>query len=132
MSVMFAVHLLRQLFYRNIAPRNIGYISPSMFPKGFHPVKPSFYQPGVPGSSSELLERAPAFTRTTAPPKYYFFNFGHAIQEQIEEKGEIMVEAFNKSHLPAPEMSDRHDAYKADIYALAQTMKIMFLEVRPT
>ncbi|KAJ6629433.1 hypothetical protein B0H10DRAFT_1776609 [Mycena sp. CBHHK59/15] len=111
--------------HRDISLLNIMADGQHMYPNGFNPRQPK--------RTPDLKEEAKHLTRTQAPPKYYFIDFGfttkfdetqprlafplrggnHYVPEIVNNEGETLV-----------------DPFAVDIFCMGHIIQLAFLDVR--
>jgi len=98
--------------HRDIASPNIMMDATAMYPEGFHPYSQRR------AKDYPKTETARALTRTEAPPKYYFIDFGISSQFSSAESRSLVVGL--PGRIRAPELSDSvpYDPFPVDIYGL--------------
>lgn len=99
-----------------------------LYPKGYHPNRPSFY---VPDPSSSRLARSPQTSRTLASVKYHIIDFGESVKFDSLEKRQKIYGAVGH-HLEIPEFANSrraYDPFAVDIRVLGEMLHVDFLEV---
>jgi len=116
--------------HRDLDDRNILMQADSLYPKGWHPIEDIEYHPGDPTSSKAVLQRAPYITRSLAPPKYLFADFGISLALR---PGEPHHRLGNRGSRFPPEMESNAvvDTYAVDIWALGDVLKGLMSRHQP-
>jgi len=120
--VVFVAQLLEGLDFmhrhnvahRDIASSNIMMDATSMYPDGFHPYAQYRAKDGPEPQDAKSL------TRSQAPPKYYFIDFG--ISSQFEDLESRSLVLGNKGRTRAPELSLKvpYDPFQLDVFGLGE------------
>ncbi|KZS89808.1 hypothetical protein SISNIDRAFT_389578, partial [Sistotremastrum niveocremeum HHB9708] len=93
-----------------------------IYPKGFHPVRPSVYTPDP--KSPRLVSSHPHSSRTLAPVKFYFIDFGESVMfESFEKRHFISGSVGHYLNLPEFAEDKPYDPFPLDVRALGETFK---------
>ncbi|KZT41053.1 hypothetical protein SISSUDRAFT_982509 [Sistotremastrum suecicum HHB10207 ss-3] len=99
-----------------------------LYPKGFHPLQPSSYTPDP--NSPQLVPSYSVSSRTLAPVKFYFIDFGESFMFESYKKRHYI--SGSVGHYPdLPEFPDDryYDPFPVDIRALGETLRRGFSSV---
>lgn len=111
---------------RDCTALNLMMDASDMYPQGFHPIK---YE-----KNRECTGPAKHYTRTQRPPKYYWIDFGQAVQFSETEEN-LRVACVHANDRSVPEFQDEghesrlYDPFPIDIYYLGNMVRTYFLEV---
>ncbi|KZS89792.1 hypothetical protein SISNIDRAFT_458480 [Sistotremastrum niveocremeum HHB9708] len=99
--------------------------SVDLYPKGFHPARPSYYvsKPGSP----KIITGPPYQSRTIAPVKYYFIDFGESIKYDSIEDRQLIFSTVGHD-LDVPEFTSGAfirgvDPFRLDVRAMGDMLK---------
>lgn len=110
------------LLHRDCSHKNLMMDASSLFPEGFHPIFPDFLPDG-------LHETFP-FTRSVAPVRYYYIDFGissHFPDDTVNK----LVTGQDGLDKEVPELSTTvpYDPFKVDIFILGNVFKKLVYSV---
>jgi hypothetical protein len=119
------------ILFRDANGSNIMMDASALFPEGFHPVETS--------KTPNFRRRAPHFTRSECPPRYYYVDFGISRQykpEDLPVKEDIILGGdksppehnANQPDSPSPN-SYSCDPFKTDIYFVGNMIRENFIKV---
>lgn len=96
----------------------------SMFPESWHPVAEH--------KARDFNGKAPHFTRTERPPKYYIIDFGNACVYDPQNPSPIegrTTEDGDTAILGTQHSDDPRDPFPSDVYSLGNVIREDFLKV---